>query len=241
MIIGRIAQIETMGMVDGPGIRTVIFLQGCPLRCIFCHNPEMWNKDGGKEYTPKEVLDIVLKYRNYYGDNGGVTFSGGEPLFQSKFLIECLKLCKKNNIHTCIDTSGVGDSTYFDEILKYTDLVLFSVKALNSNEYKNITSGNINSSLLFLDACQKSNIPLWIRNVIIPNINDNIEHIRKLVSFIKPINNVQKIELLPYHTMSKDKYKRLNIDYSLKDTQPMDVSRCKELEKELNELCDLTT
>lgn len=231
MITGRVRQIETMGLLDGPGIRVVIFMQGCSLRCLFCHNPEMWNKEGGKEYIPEEILDIILRYKNYFDNSGGVTFSGGEPLFQPVFLLECLKLCKENNIHTCIDTSGAGDSSYFEEVLKYTDLVIYSIKGIDTEEYMKMTRSP--QDLKFLEACQQYNIKLWIRHVIIPEINDNEDHIKKLGIFIKKIKNVEKIELLPYHTMGVSKYKDLNIDYPLKDIPSMDKDKCQQLEEKL--------
>lgn len=231
---GKIAQIETMGLVDGPGVRVVIFMQGCPLRCVFCHNPEMWTKDDGKEYTSKEIVNIILKYKSYFGEDGGVTFSGGEPLFQSKFLIECLKLCKENDINTCIDTSGAGDSKYFDEVLKYTDLILYSIKGFNEEEYKNTALGSIDSSLKFLDACQRNNKPLWIRYVVIPDVNDDEEHMIKLAEYIKTIKNVQKVELLPYHTMGVSKYKNLNIKYELENTKALDSKKLEELTQIFN-------
>ncbi|MDD3048506.1 MAG: pyruvate formate-lyase-activating protein [Bacilli bacterium] len=230
MIKGSIKQIETMGLVDGPGIRTVIFMNGCSLRCIFCHNPEMWLKQEDN-YTPEDILNIIIKYKNYFKDNGGVTFSGGEPLLQPLFLIECLRLCKNNNIHTCLDTAGVGDPAYFEEILKYTDLVIYDIKALNQDNYLKITGSNIDNSLLFLEACQKNNNKLWIRQVIMPSINDNLDYINKLSEYIKTIKNVLKVELLPYHKIGLLKYDKLGIINPIKEMLPMDVNKCSELEE----------
>lgn len=233
-MLGKINSIETMGLVDGPGIRFVVFMQGCPLRCKFCHNPETWNLNKEcKEITPKELIDMVLKYKPYFKNTGGVTFSGGEPLMQKEFLLECLKLCKENNIHTCIDTAGsIKDCK---EILKYTDLVLFDIKGTNKENYKNMTNFNIENSLEFLKLCNDMNKPLWLRIVIVPSINDNEEYIKELINFIKPIRNVKKIELLPYHTLGVHKYDELQIKYPLKDTKDMDKEKCKELEIMLKE------
>jgi pyruvate formate lyase activating enzyme len=239
MITGRIKQIETMGLVDGPGVRIVIFMQGCTLRCLFCHNPEMWSFDGGITITPEEILNTVLKYKNYFGEEGGVTFSGGEPLSQPKFLIQCLKLCKEHDINTCIDTAGVGDSAYYEEILKYTDLVLFSIKGLTEVDYKKISKGSMSKSLEFLNTCQKLNKKMWIRSVIIPSINDTDEYIEGLAYFIKPLSNIEKVELLPYHTMGVSKYKELGIDYSLIDTKAMNIEKVKALQEKLNKLLNL--
>lgn len=231
---GKINSIETMGLVDGPGVRFVVFMQGCPLRCKFCHNPETWNFNSeAEEYTPEKLIKKILNYKPYFKNNGGVTFSGGEPLMQKEFLIECLKLCKKENIHTCIDTAGsILDC---EEVLKYTDLVIFDIKGTNKENYYQMTRRNIDNSLEFLKLCEKMNKKLWIRAVIVPGINDTKEYLKELISFIKPIKNVEKIELLPYHTLGVHKYKDLKIDYPLKDVLDMNKDKCKELENMLKE------
>ena len=233
-MIGKINSIETLGLVDGPGVRFVVFMQGCPLRCLFCHNPETWKlNDYKEEYTAKELIDKILRYKPYFKNNGGVTFSGGEPLLQKDFLLECLKLCKKENIHTCLDTAGsILDCK---EILEYTDLVILDIKGTNKENYKNMTNYNIENSLEFLKLCQEMNKKLWLRIVIVPGINDNEDYIKELIEFIKPIKNVEKIELLPYHTLGNHKYEELNIEYKLKDTPDMDKNLCKKLEDMLKE------
>lgn len=231
---GKINSIETMGLVDGPGVRFVVFMQGCPLRCKFCHNPETWMLNGkSKKYTPEELIKNIFNYKSYFKNNGGVTFSGGEPLMQKEFLLECLKLCKKENIHTCIDTAGsIPDCK---EVLEYTDLVMFDIKGTNKNNYKEMTGSNIDTSLAFLKLCQEMNKKLWIRVVIIPGINDTKEYINELIDLIKPLKNVEKIEFLPYHTLGVHKYKELGIKYPLKDIPDMDKDKCKELETMLKE------
>lgn len=231
-MIGYINKIESMGLVDGPGIRTVIFMQGCPLRCVFCHNPETWSFKGGTKYTPLELVNKIKRYKPYYGKDGGVTFSGGEPLVQSTFLLETSKLLKKEGINTCLDTSGVGNN--YEELLDYIDLIILDIKHLTFDGYEQITGAKMDNFLEFLDLCQKKNKKLWLRQVIIPGINDNEKYILELKKFISKINNVEKVELLPYHTMGVSKYKDLKIDYKLKNTKPMDSLRCKELEKILN-------
>ena len=231
---GYIHSIETMGLVDGPNIRVVIFMQGCPLRCIFCHNPETWDKISKNKMTSKEIVDEVRKYRSYIELGGGVTFSGGEPLYQSEFLLEMLKMCKKAGIHTCIDTSGTGyDKKYLNEILKYTDLVILDIKAIDDINYKKITGKKVDEFEYFKEQVIKNNNKLWIRQVIIPTINDNDEYILKLKEYIKDFNNIEKIELLPYHTMGIEKYEKLNIKYRL-NVDPMDIEKCKRLEELLN-------
>lgn len=229
-MIGHIDSIETLGLVDGPGVRVVIFLQGCPLRCLFCHNPETWQITEKLKMAPKEIVDFIKKYKNYFGTDGGVTFSGGEPLYQPEFLLETLKLCKEENIHTCLDTSGVY-TTYLNEILQYTDLVILDIKAIEEIKYKQMTGHSITTFLEFLKIVQQQNKPLWIRQVIIPGINDTKEYILELKQFIKPIKNIQKIELLPYHTMGISKYKKLKIPYRLENVEAMDKEKCLELEK----------
>lgn len=226
--IGYIHSIETMGLVDGPGVRFVVFMQGCKLRCLFCHNPDTWKLKVGLEMTPKELVSKIERYKPYFEDNGGVTFSGGEPLLQSDFLLETLKLCKENNIHTCIDTAGVG-SEKTKEILEYTDLILFDIKAFTENEYESLVGLKIKESLEFLDLCQKLNKKMWLRQVIIPGINDNEDYIHRLSNFIKPLKNIEKIELLPYELLGVHKYKELNIPYRLDNTPAMNKERCKEL------------
>ena len=192
-MIGNIDSIETMGLVDGPGIRFVVFLQGCHLRCLYCHNPETWDEKKVKiKMTPEELVKKILRYIPYYENKGGVTFSGGEPLLQSEFLLETLKLCKKNNIHTCLDTAGVGNGNY-EEILKYTDLIIMDIKAVEPDLYKRITGNNIDESLKFLDVCQKLNKKMWFRQVIVPGINDTREEILKLKEFSSRYKNVERI------------------------------------------------
>lgn len=241
MIKGNIRQFETMGLVDGPGVRLVIFFQGCPLRCIFCHNPEMRTYDEGTAYTPTEVLDMVLKYKNYFGEEGGVTFSGGEPLAQSAFLAECLKLCKEAGINTCIITSGVGDEGNYDGVLEHTDLILFSLKEMTDEKFIQMTEKASDKSLSFLKLCQEKNKKLWIRNVIIPGINDTYTYIEEIANFIRPLQNIEKVELLPYHTMALSKYDMLNLGYGLKEVKAMNDEKCQTLQNELDRLLDFCT
>lgn len=226
--MGRINSIETMGLVDGPGIRVVVFFQGCKNRCIFCHNPETLSMGNGIEITSKELIEKILRYKTYFRNNGGVTFSGGEPLMQPDFLLECLKECKKNNINTCLDTSGVGFGNY-DEILSYVDLVIYDIKALDRDKYMDITKNKIDETLNFLKICQKYNKKMWIRQVILPGINDTDDYILSLANYIKKINNVLKIELLPYHDMGKEKYKKLNLNYELEEMDSMNSDKCQKL------------
>lgn len=229
MTKGSIDSFETFSTLDGPGIRTVVFLNGCKLRCLFCHNPEMWNLKE-KNLTPEEVVQKILRNKPYFKNGGGVTFSGGEPLLQIDFLIETCKLLKHENIHIALDTAGVGLGNY-DEILSLVDLVIFDIKALDDVNYMEMTRNKISESLKFLECCQKHNKKMWIRQVIVPGINDSESYIDALASFIKKLKNIEKIELLPFHTMAFDKYQKLNLDNPLKDKVNMDKEKCNELEK----------
>ena len=226
-MVGHIDSIETLGLVDGPGIRVVVFLQGCPLRCLFCHNPETWAVNDKFVITPQGLVRHIYKYRNYFGTDGGVTFSGGEPLFQHDFLLECLKLCKKMGINTCLDTSGSCQG--YEDILKYVDLVIWDIKALDNDGYCKITGKDIAVSLDFLRYCQDKGIRMWIRQVIVPGINDNTMYINKLREFIRPLKNIEKVELLPYHLLGVSKYKQLGIPYRLDGVPAMDKEKCDEL------------
>lgn len=232
---GRIHSIESMGLVDGPGIRTVIFFQGCLIRCAYCHNPDTWKCIGGTEYTPKELHEKILKFKPYFfKSDGGVTFSGGDPLLQPEFLIEILKLCKNSGIHTAIDTAGYGKGQY-EEILKYVDLILLDLKHVNKEGYLELTGKDGEETKKFLKVAQNMGIKLWIRHVVVPGITDSEEHMEKLANIISHIDNVEKIELLPYHIMGIDKYKGLDIQYRLDGVEAMDKDKCKELEKKLRE------
>lgn len=234
-ILGRISSIESMGLLDGPGIRFVAFLQGCKLRCKYCHNPETWNVNGRSQITsPEELIKKISRFKNYFGTDGGVTFSGGEPLLQPEFLLECLKLCKKENIHTCIDTAGVGFGEY-DEILDYADLVILDIKAVDEGEYRELTGQDIKYFNQFLSATQRKNKKLWLRQVIVPNMNDDREHIVALCEFAKKLKNVEKVELLPYKTIGVHKYRDLNIPYRLDGVPELSEEKLDELNKILKE------
>lgn len=228
---GKITDIETMGLVDGPGMRLVLFLSGCNLRCQYCHNPETWNLNGNTQtLSSEDVLKKFKKYSVYYGEHGGVTFSGGEPLLQSKFVLETIKLLKENGIHTAIDTAG-GVGGGYDEVLDLVDLVILDIKAVEADEYKFITGQEKTNFDKFLTACINKNKKLWLRQVIVPGINDDESHVKLLKEFSKKIPNVERIELLPYHSLGKSKYEELGIEYRLKDTPDMNKQRCSELEK----------
>lgn len=235
MTVGRIHSIETMGLLDGPGVRTVIFMQGCNIRCAYCHNPDTWSLDKGTLIDSKELLSKLLKFKPYYkSSGGGVTFSGGEPLLQPEFLLETLKLCKENKIHTAIDTAGFGMGNY-SEILQYTDLVILDIKHTNPEGYLNLVSGDMKIFTKFLSDLSKSHSRVWIRHVVVPGYTDSKEHILQLKEIIKNINNVDKVELLPYHLLGRNKYDSLGIPYKLDGIPAMDREKIKDLEKLLKD------
>lgn len=229
---GRISSIETMGLLDGPGIRVVIFMQGCSLRCKFCHNPETWNIENGKEVTVEEIVNLVSKYKNYFGEDGGVTFSGGEPILQKEFVTECIIRLKKLGINTCIDTAGFGNN--YDRLIREVDLILYDIKALDRNEYKSLVGQDIAITQKFLNTCQNLNKKMWIRQVIIPGYNDNTKYMDELAEYISKLKNIEKVELLPYRTIGKHKYKDLNIAYPLEEISDMDKTKCNKLNEYLN-------
>ena len=213
--IGKVNSIETMGLVDGPGVRTVVFLQGCPLRCKYCHNPETWATDGtAKEYTPEQLCAFLLRYKNYM-KHGGVTFSGGEPLLQTEFVRQTAALLKKENIHICLDTAGSAISSGLPELLDLTDLILLDVKAVDPAEYRDLTGSKIETFLTFLELIQKKEKKLWLRSVIVPGINHDAAHIAAFRRFFATVKNVERTEFLPYHTLGVKKYQALGMPYPL--------------------------
>ncbi len=226
--------IETFGLVDGPGIRNVIFLNGCQLRCLYCHNPEMWSK---KElnYSSDELVAKIIRNKPYFKrNNGGVTFSGGEPLLQVDFLIDICQKLKKEGIHIALDTSGVGIGKYA-EILSLIDLVILDIKHADEKQYLKLTGKSIEESEKFISYLNKSNKSVWIRQVIVPGITDSEVYLTKLAQYIKKINNVEKIEFLPFHHMGFSKYDKLNLKNNLKNIPEMNPQECAKLyEKFLN-------
>lgn len=224
-----IDSIETFGLVDGPGIRCVVFFNGCKLRCKYCHNPEMWKKKENN-YTPQQVFNKVMRSKPYFKDNGGVTFSGGEPLLHSDFIIEVAKLLKKENINIALDTSGAGLGNY-EEILKYIDLVILDIKHTTEEGYKQITGSTIDEVERFIKILNKSNKKVWIRQVIIPDITDTEEYTTSLAKYLRKIKNIERIDFLPFHRLGEEKYKILGIDYPYKNKNDMNQEKCQELYK----------
>ncbi len=219
-ILGRIHSLESFGTVDGPGIRFVVFLQGCPLRCKFCHNPDTWEVNRGTSYTPKELADEILKYKAYMDfSGGGVTFTGGEPLLQAQFLLEVCRLLKPHAISVAIDTSGYIWNDAVKELLEYTDLVLLDIKNYDPLVYQEVTGVKLDPTLKLLDYLREHKITVWVRYVLVPGLTDNLDNIEKFSGYLDDYQNVAKIELLAFHKMGEYKWKEMGLNYTLSDTK----------------------
>ena len=221
MITAKIHSVETCGTVDGPGIRYVIFFKGCPLRCLYCHNPDTWTDGGGKTITLDSLFSDIMNYKEFMKfSNGGVTVTGGEPLVQSDFIYELFKLCKKNNIHTAIDTSGNIFDEKVKKVLEYTDLVLLDIKAFDNIIFKNITGKDITNTLKFAEYLNEKNIKAWIRFVFVPTINDDFLDIQNLANYISKFKNVLRVEVLHFHKIGEYNWEELQLEYKLKSVLP---------------------
>ncbi len=225
-MIGHIHSFESFGTVDGPGIRFVVFLQGCPLRCQYCHNPDTWGA-GGTEYSVEDVAERALRYRNYFGDKGGVTVTGGEPLVQIDFVIELFKTLKAKDVHTCVDTSGFTFNPDSEtsvqkhtELLEVADLFLLDIKHIDDEACKKLTGQSNAHTLAFAKFLSEHKKPMWIRQVLVPGITDEEASLRRTRAFIETLDTVEKIEVLPYHSMGEVKYQKLGIEYPLKGIEP---------------------
>lgn len=232
----KVHSIESFGTVDGPGIRFVLFLQGCSLKCKYCHNRDTWNMEGGEYKSVDELVEKVLRYKNYIiPSNGGVTVTGGEPLLQVKFLISFFKKLKEANINTCIDTSGMFNITDdIKEVLKYTDLVLLDIKHINSEKCKELVGVPNEKELNFARYLSENGINIWIRQVLVPGYTDDEKDLEELGRFIKSLKTVKKVEFLPYHEMGKYKWEQLGAKYELADVRQAtqeDVERAKKIAK----------
>ena len=222
---GRIHSFESFGTVDGPGIRFVVFLQGCPLRCQYCHNPDTWGA-GGEEYDAQTVADRAVRYKKYFGDKGGVTVSGGEPLLQIDFVIELFKILKEQGVHTCVDTSGItfrpDDEKCVkkhEELLALTDLFLLDIKHIDEEACKKLTGHSNKNTLAFAKFLSDHGKSMWIRQVLVPGITDGEESLHRTRAFIDSLKTVEKVEVLPYHTLGIVKYEKLGIAYPLEGVQ----------------------
>jgi pyruvate formate lyase activating enzyme len=231
-MIGRVHSFESFGTVDGPGIRFVVFMQGCPLRCQYCHNPDTWEGSGGTEYSASDVAKRVSRYKNYYGDKGGVTVSGGEPLLQMDFVIELFRLCKAQGITTCADTTGITFNPNDPEsvkkherLLEVCDLFLLDIKHIRDDGHKALTGQSNQNTLAFAKFLSEQGKKVWIRYVLVPDITDDDGLIYELKEFVDGLKTVEKVEVLPYHTMGVVKYENLGLEYPLKGVEPPSKER----------------
>lgn len=213
---GFIHSIESFGTKDGPGIRLVVFMQGCPLRCLYCHNPDTWIlKDAKHTVTPAELFEEYRKVKGFV--KGGITLSGGEPLMQPDFLLEFLKLCKEEGVHTAIDTSGFIFNDKIKELLNWVDLVLLDIKHFNPTKYQALTSKKLAPTLQFAEYLKEKNIATWIRYVLLPGYTDHIEDIEALADYLSSFQNIKQVSVLPFHQLGSSKWAELGLDYHLKD------------------------
>jgi len=221
MLKGRIHSVETMGTVDGPGIRYVLFMQGCPLRCIYCHNRDSWDVNSGKEVTSDEIFNEIKSFIPFLkSSGGGITATGGEPLLQPEFLADLFKKVKSMSLSTALDTSGFADLKSVKELIDVTDLVILSIKHIDNIKHKKITGAENNRVIEFIDYLKKIEKPLWIRYVIIPGYTDSDKDINGLIEFLRPYKNIELIEILPYHALGEYKWENMGIDYPLKGISP---------------------
>lgn len=235
-LTGKIHSIESLGATDGPGLRSVIFLQGCPLRCRYCHNPDSWAADGGQPMSVNEIVRRVLRNRVYFGDNGGVTLSGGDALMQPAFTAALLRELKAAGLHTALDTSGwlpEEAGKWLDEILRFTDLILLDIKSPDPERFKWLTGRETEPLLSFLSACEQHGTTVWIRQVIVPGWNDKPEDIRQLAAFLDrwPALAVARVQLLPYHTMGLVKWEKSGMHNLFSALPPMDRTKLDSLQR----------
>lgn len=233
-MIGKIHSLESFGTVDGPGVRYVVFFQGCPMRCRYCHNPDTWQMADGRDMTVEEILDKMERNRSFY-ESGGLTATGGEPMVQMDFLIALFTEAKKRDIHTCLDTSGIlfqsRDTSKIDELLAVTDLVLLDIKHMDKAGHKELTGQEQDNVLAFAHYLDEKKKPVWIRHVVVPGITFVEEELVSLGEFLRTLSNVEKLEILPYHSMGKVKYEQLGISYSLADTRQLTKEEAKQAEE----------
>jgi len=230
---GNVHSIESFGTVDGPGIRLVVFMQGCPLRCKYCHNPDTWKMGQGETKQTEEIIALFKKNRSFYS-NGGITVTGGEPLLQIDFVTELFRMAKAEGIHTCLDTSGITyreNDPKFDELIKYTDLIMLDLKHIDSAAHKELTGSNNYKILAFARYLDTMGVPVWIRHVVVPGITDKKEALLELGRYIGTLTNVKALDVLPYHTMGVSKYRELGLKYPLADVEPMSVRGAMEAKK----------
>ncbi|NMA65361.1 MAG: pyruvate formate lyase-activating protein [Clostridiaceae bacterium] len=225
---GYVHSIETCGTVDGPGIRYVIFFQGCPLRCKYCHNPDSWKVNAGQKYSVNHLMEDILRYKNFI-KSGGVTLTGGEPLMQADFAAGILKECKRHGIHTAIDTSGAIPLSTCKNAVDEADLVLLDIKSIDTFKCKDLTGKGNEDALKFLDYCEKTEKEVWIRHVVVPGITENYDDIEEMGKYLSNYKVISRIEILPFHKMGEYKWKELGLDYELEKILPPEKESIKKI------------
>lgn len=240
-MLGRIHSVESCGTVDGPGLRFIVFLQGCVLRCAYCHNPDTWKLNGGIEKSVDELLEEAKGYLPYMKfSNGGVTLSGGEPLLQPDFVLEFFKKCKEAGIHTTLDTSGSVKPTNLEEILEVTDLVLLDIKHIREDQHKEITGLSNKNTLNFAKLLDEKGVPVWIRHVLVPGLSTDEKDLNELGDFIATLSNVEKVEVLPYHKMGEYKWEQLGLTNKLVNIMPPKKEEVELAHQLLTKTCKVT-
>ncbi len=226
---GRIHSLESFGTVDGPGTRFVVFTQGCPMRCAYCHNPDTWDLKGGEMMEPAYIIEQYERNKPFYSNGGGITVTGGEPLMQVDFLIELFTLAKERGIHTCIDSSGImfnpGNPDWMaklDRLMPLTDLVMLDIKHIDPDKHRELTKQPNTNILKFAEYLNEKNVDMWIRHVVVPGLTDDEKYLYDLGYFIGAFHNLKALDVLPYHTMGEKKYEALGLEYVLKGVPPMD-------------------
>ena len=233
---GFVNSIQTLGTLDGPGVRFVVFLQGCALHCGYCHNPETQEMAGGKEYTSEEIVQKAVRYKEYYGQEGGITLSGGEPILQPEFATEIFKKCHQNGINTCIDTSGSVITPAVEKLIDETDYVMLDIKFTNNNDYEKYVGCQLSKPLEFLEMLNKKGKNVRLRQVIVPTINDDDDNLLKLSEIVKKYSCVKKVELLPFKKICKTKYDALNREFLFDRFDSANLESVKRLQEKLNNL-----
>ncbi|HIV47246.1 MAG TPA: pyruvate formate lyase-activating protein [Candidatus Acutalibacter stercorigallinarum] len=219
---GWVHSLQSLGTVDGPGLRYVVFLQGCPLRCVYCHNPDTWDPAGGAVMDTEELVEKILRCRPYFGAEGGVTVSGGEPLLQAEFVTQLFARLKREGVHTALDTSGAGDLGKAPALLEVTDLVLLDLKFPTEEGYRQYCRGSLGQTEAFAALVAEKQVPLWVRHVVAPGLNDTLEDMAAVKSWAQRQPTLEKIEWLPFHNLCLEKYQQLGVPFPLADTPPMD-------------------
>ncbi len=236
-VMGKVHSLESFGAADGPGLRYVVFLQGCHMRCKYCHNPETWSLEGGEEWSAKDLFDKVYRYKNYWKNGGGITVSGGEPLLQIDFLIEFFKLAKAKGVHTTIDTAGNPFTmeepfiSKFNELMEVTDLFMLDIKEMDEAKHKELTKWTNSNIIAMAKYLSDNGKAMWIRHVLVPDLTDGEKELNELKALIDELKTVEKVEILPYHTLGLFKWENIGVDYPLKESVPPTLDQIKKAEQ----------